>query len=347
MNKSAFDSIKECIDEKKSFCFNAGAGSGKTFSLVQTIDYILKKQSVSLKNNNQKILVITYTNAAANEIIDRIGSTKLIDVSTIHERIWYLIKGFQNDLISIHLESINREIETLEVKINENPFCKDSILNQNIENSDNSEFKIDFYKYRTLKADELKNHLKRYTSNGISNVAKFKEYVNSKFKLAKLKFASQSIQDKKPKYTKVEYDPLINHDILYKMKFSHDTLIEYANQLIEKNRIIKRIIIDTYPYILVDEFQDTNPKIIALLQLLDKLSAKKCMVGYFGDMCQNIYEDGVGNKLNSIHKELSPIEKLDNRRSARKIIELANKIRNDSFSQYAYLDDEGTQAIKP
>ena len=339
-DSSAIDAIKRCIDEKKSFCFNAGAGSGKTYSLVQSVDYILKNYSDALKKNNQRMMVITYTNAAANEITNRIGSTKLLDVSTIHARMWELIKRFQTDLVSIHLENINQTIAELQAKMNESPYYEDISFNECI---GNKEFQDEYSKYRSLKAPELKARFGKYTSSGtISKVSEFKEYVNSTIKYFKLSTTAIKIQDKTPGFTKVEYDPLDNNDHLYRMKFSHDTLIEYSKTLIEKSSTIKRIIIDTYPYILVDEFQDTNPQVVSLLALVDRLSRKKCVVGYYGDVCQNIYEDGIGDRLNEIHTGLSEIYKPENRRSAKKIVELANRIRHDSFVQCPYLDMDGS-----
>lgn len=153
----------------------------------------------------------------------------------------------------------------------------------------------------------------------------------------KLSATAIKIQDKTYGFTKVEYDPLSNNDRLYKMKFSHDTLINYSKTLIEKSNTIKRIIIDTYPFILVDEFQDTNPQVVSLLALVDSLSGTKCAVGYYGDVCQNIYKDGIGNRLSDIHAGLLEIYKPENRRSAKKIVELANRIRHDSFVQSPYL----------
>lgn len=338
----AIENIKHCIDDKKSFCFNAGAGSGKTYSLVQTVNYILKRYSNALKINNQRIMVITYTNAAANEIVGRIGSTRLLDVSTIHTRMWELIKRFQTDLVSIHLEKIKQTIAELEKKMNESSYYNDSTLNGYV---NSKTFQDEYYKYRTLKACELRARFGKYTSSGtISKVGEFKEYVNAAIKHSKLSVAAIKIQAKAPGFTKVEYDPLDNYDRLYKMRFSHDTLIEYSKILIEKSLTIKQIIIDTYPYILVDEFQDTNPQVVSLLASVDKLSDYKCVIGYYGDTCQNIYEDGVGNKLHDIHPGLTKIYKPDNRRSTKEIVELANRIRHDSLSQL-YLKAGGSNHI--
>jgi DNA helicase-2/ATP-dependent DNA helicase PcrA len=65
---SAINLIKQCIDDRKSFCFNAGAGSGKTFSLVQTVNYLLREYSQELITNHQKIRYFhdSYKNVEVN-----------------------------------------------------------------------------------------------------------------------------------------------------------------------------------------------------------------------------------------------------------------------------------------
>jgi len=336
----AFDAIKKCIDENKSFCFNAGAGSGKTYSLVQTVDYILMKYGNELKKSNQKIKVITYTNAAANEVKERIGNTAILNVSTIHTWMWELINKFQTDLVEIHLKKIQEKIKEYASIIDLSPYKNDRVLNNKI---NNKEFINKFYKYKSLKADDFKKMFRESTSTGeIPSVKPYIEYVQAFDRYQKYTTAESKIKDKAPGYCKVEYTPLDNNDRLYKMKFSHDTLLYYSKSLIEKSKTLKRIIIDQYPFILVDEFQDTSPFVVEILALVDNFSGNKCTIGYFGDTCQNIYDTGIGGNLNEVHTRLVEISKPDNRRSAKKIVDLGNKIRNDNHKQEPRRNIEGT-----
>jgi len=336
----AFDNIKKCIDENKSFCFNAGAGSGKTYSLVQTVDYILMNYGDELTKNYQKIKVITYTNAATNEVKERIGNTNLLNVSTIHTWMWELINKFQTDLVEIHLKKIQEKIKEYASKINMSPYKSDNVLNNNI---NNKEFIDEFFKYKSLNADDFRKRFRGSTSTGeIPRVNLYKEYVQAFDKYQKFLTAKSKIENRAPGYCKVEYTPLYNYDRLHRMKFSHDTLLEYSKSLIENSKTLKRIIIDQYPYILVDEFQDTSPSVVEILSLIDKFSGYKCIIGYFGDIYQNIYSTGVGGKLNEVHTGLTEICKLDNRRSAKKIVDLGNRIRNDNHKQEPWRNSEGT-----
>lgn len=46
--------INECLDNFESFCFDAGAGAGKTYALQKSIEHILKMEGENLKLRNQK-----------------------------------------------------------------------------------------------------------------------------------------------------------------------------------------------------------------------------------------------------------------------------------------------------
>lgn len=86
------------LEEPKSFFLFAGAGSGKTRSLVNALINIKKHYGVFLRINRKKVGVITYTNAACDEIKHRIEYDSLFFVSTIHSFVWELIKPYQADI---------------------------------------------------------------------------------------------------------------------------------------------------------------------------------------------------------------------------------------------------------
>ena len=113
--------INECLDNFESFCFNAGAGAGKTYALQKSIEHILKTKGENLKLSNQKILCITYTNAAKDEILNRLGKNSSSVVSTIHEFLWGFISIQQGLLTVEHNNKIKEELNKIEQKINANP----------------------------------------------------------------------------------------------------------------------------------------------------------------------------------------------------------------------------------
>ena len=130
------------------------------------------------------------------------------------------------------------------------------------------------------------------------------------------------------------------------MRISHDTLLEYSSKFIEDSEFIKRIFVDSFPYIFVDEYQDTNALVVKLLNELKNYALsvnKEIVIGFFGDSAQNIYDDGVGKiDKNQFFKNSKVIAKNINRRSASEIIKIANKVRNDEIIQKSiYQDSEG------
>ena len=110
------DEIYACLnlDKPVSFFLFAGAGSGKTRSLVKALSRIRDEYGRRLLLRGQRVGVITYTNAACDEIKQRLEFDPLIDVSTIHSFAWTLIGGFHDDIrgwLRVHLA---HEIDELE-----------------------------------------------------------------------------------------------------------------------------------------------------------------------------------------------------------------------------------------
>jgi len=73
--------IDDDVDEKIENCFNpntpksfftfAGAGSGKTRSLIKALAFLERQIGSDLSAYSKQIAVITYTNAACDEILRR------------------------------------------------------------------------------------------------------------------------------------------------------------------------------------------------------------------------------------------------------------------------------------
>lgn len=85
-------------DSNRHFVMVAGAGSGKTTSLVKALAQIECTQGPALRRNGQQVACITYTEVAVDEIHGDVGNDELFHVSTIHSFLWTLIKPFQNNL---------------------------------------------------------------------------------------------------------------------------------------------------------------------------------------------------------------------------------------------------------
>jgi DNA helicase-2/ATP-dependent DNA helicase PcrA len=96
-----------------NFFLFAGAGSGKTRSLVTALQHIRKNHGRHLAFRGQRVAVITYTNAACDEIKRRSDFSPLFYVSTIHSFAWELIQGFSHDIREWLRIELADDIDTL------------------------------------------------------------------------------------------------------------------------------------------------------------------------------------------------------------------------------------------
>jgi DNA helicase-2/ATP-dependent DNA helicase PcrA len=113
---SVDEEIYSCLnlEAPKSFFLFAGAGSGKTRSLVEVLKRFRKNNVHRLRLNGQKVAVITYTNAACDEIKRRLDFDSIFYVSTIHSFSWELIKFHQQDIREWLRTQLQTEISELE-----------------------------------------------------------------------------------------------------------------------------------------------------------------------------------------------------------------------------------------
>jgi DNA helicase II / ATP-dependent DNA helicase PcrA len=116
LDDGADTAIHACINigNPKSFFLYAGAGSGKTRSLVEAIRNACREQGRQLFLSGQQIAVITYTNAACDEIKQRLEFDSLVDVRTVHSFAWNLVEGYNDDIRTWVANNLLTEIADLE-----------------------------------------------------------------------------------------------------------------------------------------------------------------------------------------------------------------------------------------
>jgi DNA helicase-2/ATP-dependent DNA helicase PcrA len=263
--------IRKCLDISQSFSVIAGAGSGKTTSLVEALKYLREKKGQELRRDAKKIACITYTNRAVNIISSRLEWDELFLVSTLHAFLWQEVKRYTPDVrtvIANHI--IPKQIEKKEGD----------------DNGGNSKKA----QAARLKIQSLKGDLEK-----ISDVSKFK-YNDTNFS---------------------NYSEGL---------LSHDDVINISAYLIQENEPLRKILGQKYPYIFVDEAQDTFSNVV---EALNKLCEKDGLpiVGYFGDPMQQIYEKRAGDFIGP--KNSKTITKVENFRCSTHIIKLLNAFRED------------------
>lgn len=95
------------------FVVTAGAGSGKTTSLIKAIDRVIAEHGVTMLMKKQKVACITYTEVAANEIREDVSADALVHVSTIHSFYWTIVSNFQADIKVWLRKELQRRIDEL------------------------------------------------------------------------------------------------------------------------------------------------------------------------------------------------------------------------------------------
>ena len=98
--KDELQNITEQITKGHHFLLSGGAGSGKTYTLVQVVKWIIENYPSS------QVACITYTNAAVKEIAERVNHDNLV-VATIHDFLWDNIKNYQKELSQTVIRLLN------------------------------------------------------------------------------------------------------------------------------------------------------------------------------------------------------------------------------------------------
>lgn len=264
--------LRAYLDSESRVSFNmvAGAGSGKTTSLIKALDYIGKKYGSEMSRKKQKVVCITYTEIAQNEIWNDVGQNSLYHVSTIHSFLWMIIKPFQNDIKKWVTERLNEKIQEAQERI-----AKPRTRAATIEklNKEISEYQ-----------DVLVN---------ISEVSRFTYGTGSNY----------------------------GRGIL-----GHDDILKMVPSLIENRTLLRSLIIDRYPYIFIDESQDTAEVVVNAMRSIELQGRGKFCLGFFGDPMQKIYANGIGEI--PLGEGWVKIEKTENFRCSPPVLSVINKIRS-------------------
>jgi DNA helicase-2/ATP-dependent DNA helicase PcrA len=93
--------IIETLRSGKSFRVEAGAGSGKTYSLNKAIEWLQDNRWNEFKTKKQRGICITYTNVAVDVIASRLKPNSFIEPSTIHSFAWNAMKQYQSTLVKL------------------------------------------------------------------------------------------------------------------------------------------------------------------------------------------------------------------------------------------------------
>ncbi len=329
---------EEAIRKVKGPCvILAGAGTGKTYTIVEKIKYLI--------NNNiyrpERIVCITFSNEAANNLLSRVR--KNVDFKGESEPLIKTFHSFSADLLRKHGDKIglNKEFNILtpdEAKVVLYRFLKVPVGNchQYINAIGNA-------KDLGISWDSLNEYFNR-------KIKKF-EGVDLEKRLESLQFEAYTSYLKKDKIRKrdigieikkisslLKLRKFLNAWNAYEKIKSMKNYQDYSD--LNKNALLlldkyREIVID-YDYIIVDEFQDTNKIQLDLLFLL----AKKRNITIVGDLNQSIYRfRGAYNHNFNEFKERFNVSRenifnLDKSfRSSNKILRAAHRLILNNYSK--------------
>jgi DNA helicase-2/ATP-dependent DNA helicase PcrA len=273
------EEIADCLrlENPKSFFLFAGAGSGKTRSLVTVLNRICSEQGNDLRVKGKKVAVITFTNAACDEIQRRLNFNPLVDVSTIHSFVWDLIQGYNLDIKSWVTGTLKQDLIDLE----------------------DAQAKGRAGKAQQDRARSILEKTKKL--EGLPSIKRF------------------------------TYNP--NGDNRGKASLTHADVIQIGSNFLLNKPLMRSILINRYPILLIDESQDTNKDLMEAVFYVQSENLNKFSVGLLGDTMQRIYSDGKSDLGQKLPIDWVTPAKVMNHRCPKRVVTLINKNRADIDGQ--------------
>lgn len=285
------------------FKVSAGPGAGKTRWLINHIQNVLHNSK--RLGNTRKIACITYTNVAAETILERLGNNDgSVEVSTFHSFLYkHIIKSFSFLIPTEYQLDITRVDGHDEM-----PIYKGWLFEWKKNTGQN--YLTDDSKIVTA----LKDLAWQFDSSN-NLVLKTKKTYTGKIS------ATVSIRN----------NSYIEYKKMYWSKgiLDHEDVLFFSYILITQNPRILTVIRAKFPYLFIDEFQDTNPIQTVIIK---KIAEEETITGVIGDIAQSIYGFQGADPNQFRDFAISGIQNYtiaDNHRSTIKITKLLNAIRSD------------------
>ena len=294
---------------------SAGAGSGKTRLLTHKVAYLIAEKHISPLN----ILAITFTNKATNEMKERI-QTMVEDsnvwISTFHSMCAKILR----ENIS-HLEGYNQHFSIYDTS------DKTKVIKALIK-----EFGDD---------EEKDSHLKDKIDYHISNAKN-------------MGLTPQEYEQECSFYTDIKdickYYSAYEKTLKENNALDFDDLLMKTYILFKKSKPVLEYYQNKFKYILVDEFQDTNPIQYKLVKLLSAVHKNIFVVG---DEDQSIY-GWRGASIENIKKFITDFDNVkvykleQNYRSTKNILNMANTLishNNERLEKTLFTENEDGENV--
>lgn len=279
----------------KNILVRAGAGTGKTYSMVSRIAFLCNKFENPTVNLIDDIAMVTFTNDAADNMKNRlkqmfinyfvltsdpkflkyIEDTDFMRISTIHKFAREIIKeasmqmGLGDNFAITSGDYIKEQIYE--------KYLNDFIAKKEAENPNFiNEIKLPLYQFRRMLV-EFSNQL----YNKSIDIKKIKE--------EELGNAPGLL----PFFNEIIMEVIIAAEIEYATKIQESNKIDLRETMIVLNDVVNQKDKDKthldYKYIFIDEFQDTDDAQIDSFLKIQQLIGKECNLFVVGDLKQSIY----------------------------------------------------------
>lgn len=313
------------LNIEQDFKIQAGPGAGKTEFLVNHIKNVI--QTSEKLERMKKIACITYTNTAAQTVLQRLGKSvsNRVDISTIHS---FLYRNVVKPYCSFLPKEYGICVQKLKghsdpIVINVNAWLKTEYF---------TKLKPPSNRNQLLKMPVLKKALQKWL------LSMKLSYENNDVQFICDNTKAQAIDKKSKKRMGINKSnlnilekQLLNYKKIYWEKgiIDHDDVLFFSYVLIRDYPFILTILCAKYPYFFIDEFQDTSQ-----LQdfIIDKIRQKGCIVGVIGDKAQAIYSFQ-GARVSLFEKfkvdSINSHTILENHRNSYQIVTFLNSIRED------------------
>lgn len=281
----------------------AGAGSGKTHTLISRIEHLVDEGA-----DPNRIVMLTFTNSAADEMKYRASQVneecKKVLATTYHKYCSLILRKYGSVL------GIEPSFETLTP-------AKYKTLIEYVKSSND--------KYEQLKGFPSAARLDTLFSVLVNCGTPLRDLITG------LPFECY-YDEIKDLFNEVKAYGLKNQQLNF------DDLLVYMNKLLNMPDVCEKIA-NTFDYLMVDEFQDTNT---LQLDILTKLGQYNKNIVVVGDISQSIYKfrGAKATNITSFVKFFNPtIYTLTlNYRSTQEILDAANDIMNKNVSTWNYVD---------
>lgn len=273
----------------------AGAGTGKTYSMVSRVAYLCNRTADAVVDIVSDIAMITFTKDAAENMNSRLKRMFMnYFILTSNEKYMHLIEDMSQIQIStIHkfaISLLHKECMRMGIgfdsQISSETYDRRQLYHSKLDTylSEKTEENPDFVHQLTIPSFEIESMLLNFCDQLYNRSIDIKEV-----DVSSMGNAIGSI----PYFNELVEKVVIPAEILYAESLKENNLLSLRDCMININKLVREGKIRKkgvdFKYVFVDEFQDTDDVQIETILGLQKIFRDSCRLFVVGDLKQSIY----------------------------------------------------------